>query len=426
MSPSGLQGFWGLAILSTVLSAPVGAQEWTRFRGPNGSGESETKGIPAQWKESDYHWKVSLPGVGHSSPVIWGDRIYLLSADPEDATRHVMSVAVADGKIVWHRKFRSTPHHLHKFSSYASCTPAVDETRVYVAWSAPEATLLKAFSHDGEELWSVDLGTWISQHGFGTSPMVYGDLVILSCSQEISKLPDTPDPQHSFVVGIDRSTGQIRWKTPRKVDTASYSVPCVYQPKQGPTQLVFCSTAEGMFSLEPETGREIWSLPVFDKRTVSSPLVVGDLLIGTTGSGGGGSYVAAIRPGEKPEVAYQIKTQAPYVPSPVCRGDLMFLWSDKGIVSCVQAATGEQIWQHRVGGNFFASPVRVADKLYNIDDEGVVVVLAADRMYKELGRNPLGDPSRSTPAVADGRMYLRTFSSLISLGGPAGTSTPRK
>lgn len=296
----------------------------------------------------------------------------------------------------------------------------MDEDRVYVAWSDPHATTLKAFSHQGDEIWTVDLGTWISQHGFGTSPIIYGELVILQSSQETSKLEGVPEPDHSFVVAVDRSSGSIRWKTPRKIDTASYSVPCIYQPENGPPEIVCCNTGEGIFSLDPETGAENWSSRVFTMCTVSSPILSSGLIFGTTGSGGGGSYVVALRPGKKPEVKYEFKQQAPYVPTPVCRDSMMYMISDKGIATCMETETGKLIWQERVGGNFSGSLVRVADKIYCMDDEGVVVVLAAEPKYRLIGKFPLGEGSRSTPAVADGRIYLRTYSHLVSLGGKKG------
>jgi outer membrane protein assembly factor BamB len=219
------------------------------------------------------------------------------------------------------------------------------------------------------------------------------------------------------VVAVDRESGEIVWRTPRTIDTASYSVPCIYQAPGGEPQLICCSTAEGIFSLDPKTGKQNWSIDVFTMRTVSSPVIAGGLIFGTTGAGAGGNYVVAVRPGAGPKVAYEIRTQAPYVPTPVACGELLFLWSDKGIVTCLDAASGNAYWQKRVGGNFSGSPVCVNDAIYCIDEEGVVVVLAAGKEYQELGRNALGEPSRSTPAVAGGRMYLRTYSHLISIGG---------
>jgi outer membrane protein assembly factor BamB len=399
-----------------VCMSPLSAQEWTRFRGPNGSGVSQAT-IPGKWDADDYNWKIDLPGVGHGSPVVWKDRIYLLSADPKSGTRYVLCINAADGKKVWTKEYTGVPHHLHALNSYASCTPAVDEDGVYVAWSDPDHTVMKAIGHDSHEKWSVDMGPWVSQHGFGTSPMIIDDLVIITKSQEDPKRPDGGKPGESFMLAVDRKTGDKKWQTKRVTDTTSYSVPAIRELPGGKKELISCSTGEGIFALDPQTGNQKWALPVFTMRTVSSPQLVGDLVIGTTGSGGGGNYVVAIKPGEKPEEVYRIKTQAPYVPTPVIKGDLMFLWFEGGIVTCVDVKTGEKHWQQRIGGKFWGSPVIAGDKVYNISDAGEVVVLAADKTFKEFGRMQLGEGTHSTPAVSGGRMYLRTYSKLFSLGG---------
>ena len=412
-------GMMMLVVGMTLCPVTGSAQEWTRFRGPNGTGESETTTIPATWGDSDYNWKVELPGTGISSPVLWGNRLFVLSADPKEAIRYVLCFDAETGKKLWSCDFESTPHHLHTMSSFASCTPAVDSKRVYVAWSTPASVTFMALSHAGEVVWKKDLGPWHSQHGFGTSPMLFEDLVILSNSQEAKdgpKLLETvPD---SYVMAFDRKTGEERWKTPRKTDNVAYSVPAIFQPKNAPPQLVCTSTGSGLYALDPRSGEEIWTSVVFDKRTVSSPLVQGDLIFGSTGSGGGGNYVAAVRSdGKQAELAYKIDTQAPYVPTVVARGDLLFLISDGGFGACVDLKTGKLHWRKRLGGNFQGSPVRAADKIYRVSTEGEVVVLAAETEFKELGRVSLGDGSRSTPAIARGRLYLRTFSHLMSIGG---------
>ena len=399
-----------------ILPAFVSAQEWTRFRGPNGTGESESEGIPGSWTAADINWKVALPGVGHSSPVLWGPKIFLLSADREKATRHLLCLSAVDGKTIWQRDYAGVPHHLHVRSSFASCTPTVDAERVYVAWSDPEKTALTAVNHDGTDAWTIDLGPWVSQHGFGTSPMLYGDLVIVSSYHEDPKKPGAGTPTLSFVVAVNKNTGKEVWRTERKIDSTSYSVPCVRKTSAG-DEIVSLSTGEGIFALDPKDGKEKWSSKVFTMRTVSSPLVIGDLVFGTTGSGGGGNYVVALKPGAEPETVYEVKKEAPYVPTPVARGELLFLWSDKGIVTCIEAASGKQVWQKRVTGNYSGSPVRVRDKIYCIDEAGTVVVIGAEREFKEYGRMPLDEESRSTPAVSGGRMYLRTISPLVSTGG---------
>jgi outer membrane protein assembly factor BamB len=410
-----------IALLIGLAASSLAAQEWTRFRGPNGTGESEAKGIPATWTDADYAWKAALPGIGHSSPVLWGEKLFLFSASPEDATRYVLCLNAATGKELWRRAFKSDPHHLHLRNSFASCTPAVDEGRVYVAWSTPKKTTFLALTHDGEPVWELDLGPFVSMHGFGTSPIVYKDMVILADMQlqsekELPKAVEATKPGEAFILAVDRKTGEQRWKTPKRNEVAAYSVPCIYKNAEGKDELISCASNHDIFSLDPLTGKQNWSIEVFSMRAVSSPIIAGGLIFGSTGSGGGGNYVVAVKPGPQPKVAYEVKTQAPYVPTAVAKGDLVFLWSDAGIATCIDAATGSVHWRERVGSNFSGSPIRVADKLYCIDEQGVVYVLAADKKYKLLGKNPLGEPSRATPTVAGGKLFLRTDSQLFAVG----------
>lgn len=394
-------------------------QEWTRFRGPNGAGASEAEGIPVSWTDADYAWRVALPGAGHSAPVLWGDKLFITSADETSATRHLLCLNAADGSVIWQRDFPSSIHPKHTLNSFASSTPTVDADRLYVAWSTPEHYVLRAFNHDGEDVWECDLGPFSGEHSSGTSPMLAGDLVILGAEMGESKSDNTG--VESFITGIDRTTGEIRWKTPRKTVFVAYSTPCLYEPQDGDPQLICLSRSHGIASLNPLSGVVNWELEVFDKRTVSSPVVAGDLLLGTCGSGGGGSYVVAMHapaPGGVPEIAYKVEENAPYVPTPVVYNDLLFLWSDKGIVSCCEVATGELLWRERVGGDYYGSPIRIRDQLYCMSEEGECLVLAASREPAILGRNPLGEGSHSTPSVAGGRLFLRTFSHLLCIEGP--------
>ena len=200
---------FALFVTLTLSTSFATAQEWTRFRGPNGTGISETS-FPAKWSADDYTWQTDLPGIGHSSPCIWGRKLFLLSADPETAERYVLCHDTTTGKNLWTRKFESQPHHLHVRSSYASCSPAVDADHVYAAWSDPNHTILMALDHAGETVWSQDLGPWVSQHGFGTSPMLYGDMVILANHQQgREKLPPGQAPGVSSMVAFNKNTGEL-------------------------------------------------------------------------------------------------------------------------------------------------------------------------------------------------------------------------
>jgi len=392
------------------------AQEWTRFRGPNGSGISDAASIPVQWTDKDYRWNVQLPGMGHSSPVVWGDRVFVSSAVEKDATQIVLCLRTSDGGQVWRRNFASATYQKNAAAAYASATPALDQERVYVVWATPKEYIVLALSQkDGSELWRRDLGPFVSQHGFGASPIVWKDLVIVANDQD----------KVSFITALDCKTGQTRWRAERRTAKASFSTPSLYQPEGGKSQLILSSWAHGLTSLDPETGRSIWELPVFhNNRIVGSPMIAAGLIFAAAGVGGNGKEMVAVQPGDpdrgmEAKVAYNVQGSLPYVPTPVARGKLLFLWHDNGVVACMDAPTGKRLWQQRVGGNFFGSPVRVGDRLYCTSRTGEMVVLAAADKYQLLARIPLGEASHATPAVADGVMYLRTVSHLMAIGGPS-------
>jgi len=392
---------------------PLAGQEWTRFRGPNGAGESDAATIPVTWNTKDYNWRVKLPGTGHSSPVVWGERIFVTSGIDEDATRVIRCLNTSDGGLVWKQSFPSGKHAQNSANCYASSTPVVDEDRVYMTWATPEAyTVVALDQHKGSQVWRRDLGPFAAEHGFGASPILFDEMLIVPNDQNGT----------SFVIALDRKTGEIRWKADRRAVRAAYSTPIIYQPAEGPPQLILTCTAHGVSSLDPRTGKPNWELPVFEKRVVGSPMIAAGLIIASCGEGGGGKRMVAVSPGDPAKgtpakVAYDFKDALPYVPIPVAYGKLVFLWSDQGMVTCADASTGKVYWRERVGGKFFGSPVRVADRLYCMSREGEMVVLAAADKYKLLGRINLEEPTHSTPAIAGGVMYLRTVSHLMSIGG---------
>jgi outer membrane protein assembly factor BamB len=404
-----------LGLLGLVLTPTLADESWTRFRGPNGSGLSSATTIPVRWTEKDYRWKVELPGVGHSSPVLWGDRLFVTSAEEKNSTRLLLCLRVEDGRRLWSQTFGGERHGKHADNSFATATPAVDERHVYVCWGNAREYLVVALDHEGKEVWRASLGSFKSGHGFGPSPIVHEDLLVV------------PNDQNgdSALVGLERATGVVRWKVPRK-SKAHYSTPCVYRPAGQPAELIFTSYEHGITAIDPKTGRVTWELDVFDKRhietAIGSPIVAGDLVLGMCGWLGVRQEVVAVRPAAGADRAkvtevYRINRSAPLCTTPLVQGDLLFLWSDEGLVTCADLTTGKVHWRERVPGSYYSSPICVGDRLYGVSRDGEVVVLAASRRFELLARNPLGEGSHSTPAVADGRMYLRTFSHLISLGG---------
>jgi outer membrane protein assembly factor BamB len=203
---------------------------------------------------------------------------------------------------------------------------------------------------------------------------------------------------------------------------AAFCTPCLYEPAGGHTQVIVTSRAHGITSVDPTNGKILWELDAFEMRTTGSPLVVADRIFATNGGGTAGKYLVAARPGVpeqgvRPEILYRIKEAVPYVPTPVARWPLVFLWTDRGVATCIDGPTGRVHWRERVGGDYLASPIRIGDRIYCTAKSGEMIVLAAAEKYKLLARFELGEPSNSTPAVAGGRMYLRTLSQVMCLGG---------
>ena len=417
-----LRASTSIAIVVAVFGLNSQAQEWTRFRGPDGTGISQAKTIPTKITEADINWKVELPGTGHSSPVLWGERIFLTSTGDKSGGISVLCLSAEDGRLLWRRDFPLTPFARHPYNSFAASTPAVDAQRVYVVWNEPQHYLLTALDHDGKTAWQRDFGPFVSQHGCGISPIVYKNKVILGNEQDDAKfVKDSPRSGESFVVAVEARTGKTLWQTPRRSAVVAYSTPCIYEPKNGKPALIFNSQGHGIYAVDPDTGKVLWEYEqAFDKRSVSSPMIAGDIILGSCGSGPGGNFVTAVKAGATgrvTELAYQVKKSAPYVPTGVVRGNLIWLWSDGGIVTCLDAPTGAIRYQERVDGNYFGSPVWVDGRLFCVSTTGDVVVLEASDNFKVLHRYPLHELCHSTPAVALGRMFVRTEKHLVSLGG---------
>lgn len=408
-------------IIALALTPLAWGQEWTRFRGPNGTGLSNAKGIPATWTEKDYQWKVELPAPGHSSPVIWGDKIFLSGAENATAERKIFALSVKDGKNLWTKSYPSVVHRKHGLNSFASPTAVVDADQVYFSWSKPEELTLLAVAHDGTEKWKRNLGPFVSQHSAGVSPILYENLVVLVNCQDKDNMGQMGQ---SSVVAVDRKTGDTVWQLPCESSLVPYSTPCFRKNAAGQDEMIVNGSSYGIKALNPKTGKVNWEIPqLIDKRSVSSPVITaGGLITITCGSGAGGNFLVAIHPKDATgplagTVAYKLDKVAPYVPTPIAKGDRLFLMSDKGVALCVNAKTGEEIWNERVGGTFYGSLVCIGDKLYCPTADGEIVVLSATDKFEELGRNPLGETMHSTPAVAGGRLYLRTVKHLISIGG---------
>jgi len=406
--------------MTIILASVSQGQEWTRFRGPNGQGISDARTIPVKWTEKDYNWKVNLPGGGHSSPVLWGEKLFVTSGDQQTGNSLLLALNASDGTVLWQKEYAISKYRPNKLNSFATATPAVDAEHVYVLLTNPEQTILAALNHDGTEIWKRTFEGVLCQHGAGTSPIVYDDMVIFTHEHENK----SSRVARSVWFAVNRKTGETRWTLDRETGPkTSYSTPCVYTPAGGRPQLIFNSYSHGMTSIDPGTGKVIWEVAsAFPARVVSSPVIADDLLIGSCGNGGSGKRLIAVRPGSSdgsipPTEAYSIdKGYRPYVPTSIAKEGLLFTYHDRGYVSCRNSDTGRLLWEEKPAGRFFSSPVWVDGNLYCITMDGDVVVIKAAETYELLAINPLGETSHAAPAIAGGRMYLRTYSQLFSIG----------
>ena len=407
-----------LVLLLVVTAASVTqADQWPRFRGPNGEGKSDLQGVPTNWSMNDYEWVLDLQGIGHSSPAIWNEFLFVTQGETDPQTgavngsRSLICLDALTGERKWSDTIELSANHLHKKNSYGSGTPATDGERVYVVFADEQHYLVNAYTMGGELVWSEDIGTFTSQHGQGVSPMLYNGLVIVP--------NDQMGP--SSILALNAETGKTEWKTERVHRKTSYSTPMVLNVN-GQDQLICLSGATGLSGIDPQNGRMIWKSGELPLRTVASPMYGNGLLMASCGQGGRGKFMVFVDPTGRGEVGTtHVKAERiqnlPYVPTPIIDGNYAYLWNDDGVVCCIDLSgdVTQNVWRERIGGNFSGSPVMINGKLYCISEEGEIAVVDASPNFHEYGKNPLGDVSYATPAVANGRVYFKGFGTLACL-----------
>jgi outer membrane protein assembly factor BamB len=394
----------------------VSASDWPRFRGPNGAGISSDKDIPVKWTQSNFLWKTPIPGLGNSSPIVWGKHIFLQSADASGKERYLICLSADDGKILWTKPVPSSRASLHPRNTWASSTPATDGERVYALFWDGSAIALYAYDFQGNQIWKKDLGHFTSQHGVGASPIVYEGKVYLVNDQ---------DGAAAFLA-FDAKTGKKLWEAPRPAFRACYSTPFILDRSgQGP-EIIVVSTA-GITGYNPQTGQENWNWTWhFDGmalRTVASPIFSQGLIFANSGDGKGDRHTVAVRPGEHGEagasnLAWENKRILPYVPCMLAWNDLLFAVSDKGFAICDQAQSGKEVWNEHLTNGFTASPVLIDGKVYAASEDGEVFVFPAAGTFKLLAKNTLGERVMASPAVADNRLFIRGQEHLFCIGQP--------
>ena len=382
------------------------SSDWPQFRGPTGQGHSDEKNLPVTWSEtSNIRWKVAVPGRGWSSPVVHGDRIWLTTATEEGKSLRALAFDRNSGAMVQNVEvFRLKSAKLtNSKNSLASPTPILDEDRVYVHFGAFGTACL---TQSGEIVWKTRLEYDNGQHGTGGSPVLYDDLLIVSC--------DGNDVQ--FVVALDKLTGKVKWKKPREGYQA-YTTPLIVSLPGG-DQLISPGAFRAV-AYEPRTGKELWQVRYGEGFSNVPTPVYGDGLVFICTGFQQPSLLAVRLDGRgdvtKSKVAWKLDRGAPLTPSPLLVGDELYFVSDNGIATCVDAKTGKEYWRARVGGNHSASPIYADGRIYFLGEEGESVVIAPGTTLKHLATNQIEGPTLASMAVAGGSIFIRSATHLYRI-----------
>ena len=433
--------------LSIISLSPIStsAQNWPSFRGPNASGVAESTKPPITWdvaKEQNVIWKTNIPGLSHSSPIVWGNQIFVITAISSDAkssfkakdrgiglaqddvkhTWHIYSINRQTGRVNWERKaYEGVPRaKRHVKATQANSTPVTDGRYVCALFGSEG---LACYDTNGKLLWKQDLGVlnpglWDdkdSSWGHSSSPIIYRDLVIVQADGH----------KQSFIAAFNLRDGKQAWRVERN-EITSWATPTIYVGKNR-TELI-ANGGRYIRGYDPLTGKELWRFSDNDTQVkMQAPIVAHDLIY-ITGGYPPGRTMYAFRPGAVGDIslkagetkndfiAWSSANGSPYTPTPLLYGDLFYVLSDNGVMSAYEARTGERIYQQRVPSSFSASPVAADGRLYLASEDGDVFVVKAGRQYELLAKNSMGQPLMATPAISQGMLIVRGENTIYALG----------
>ena len=403
------------------------AENWPGWRGPSGDGISAEKNLPTRWsKTENIAWRKPIAGEGHSSPIVWGNRVFLTTSLTEKNERRLLCLSRLDGRTVWERVvLKSAPETIHRLNSRASGTPATDGKYVYATFLlakgemviapnvgaermiTPGRIMVAAYDFAGNEKWKTDVGDFVSAHGFNSCPVLFEDVVIINGDHD----------GDAYIVALDRKTGKERWRTPRENKTRSY-VPPIIRKIGDRTQMIL-SGSISVASYDPRTGKRHWILDGPTEQFVASMVYNGEHVFVTGGYPE--RHILAIDPKgtgnvTKTHVVWRTNRGAAYVPSPILSGDYLLVVGDNGIANCFDAKSGESLWQERLGRGQSASPVVADGIVYFFSNRGEATVVRPGDKFEVVARNSLDEPISSSPAISQGQIFVRTHVALYCIG----------
>ncbi len=386
------------------------AENWPGWRGPRGDGTSPDRNAPTEWDPATALWKTELPGAGHASPIVWGDRIFTVTALPATQERVLLCLDRDTGHLLWQQTIVRGPlQKIHKQNSYASGTPATDGQRVYATFRVGDDIVVAAHAFDtGKQLWLIRAGTHKGEWGFSNEPVLYKDKVIV----------DGDGKDDSFLIALRRDNGETLWRISRYNKGISYSAPLIRE-MAGRIQMIQCGD-RCVTSFDPDTGQQIWRVEGPSQEFVSTPVYSEKAGLVFVSSSWPKQVLLAIRPDgtgdvTNTHVVWRDTKGAPYVPSMMVAGDYLLSISNSGVAVCHEAATGKIFWQEELGKHH-ASPVLLKGLVFFINDDGQVNVIKPGPEFDRVARYELGESCYASPAISDGQVFLRGFKHLFCLG----------
>ncbi len=409
-----------ILVISLVMASAGWAEDWPCFRGPGRQGVSQEKDIPTQWSAtSNLRWKTPIPGEGWSSPIVFGNRIFVTTATDGGKSLHLIRLDRKEGGVIWDREVtRQEPKYKQRPNSYATSTPVTDGQRVYMI--ACDGRILAA-DMDGTVVWTNGDFDYYSQHGLAVSPVLYEDLVIVVFDWS------SPGPEKkvgweipwdkAVILALDKDTGTVRWKGSRGSSQIAHATPQI-ATVDGRDQLV-SSAGSVVQGFDLKTGERLWTVSSPGEGVVPS-VVVGDGMA-FTASGFRQETILAVRLGGRGDitqthVAWRVTEGVPHVPSMLYVSPRLYSVSDEGIVNCIEGTTGKILWRERLGGKFSVSPVYADGKVYFLSEKGKATVIEEGPQFKALAENELGETCCASPAISQGNLFIRTEKTLYCIG----------
>jgi len=406
-------GFW-LALY--LWCSSVVAENWVRFRGPNGQGVSSEKNLPVTWSNSDnVAWKTKIPGDGWSSPIVYGDSVFLTATTEEGAACHVICVNRVDGKIVWNKEVhRQRIGPKRKENSYASPTPVTDGKRVYAVFSDGTAV---AVDFAGERVWKNSDVKFNSLHGLGSSPILADGQLIMPYdgnSREDQKIGWKVPWENAVVLSIDTETGKTRWKGQRGMSRVGHVTPILIENGDQ----VISASGDRVQGFDTKTGERIWSIYSQGEGVTPSPVIAEGMIF--TSSGFEDPTIRAIQMGGKGDITethieWEQKKGVPVLASLLYVKPHLYTITRDNILHCIEAASGDVVWIQRLKGVHSASPVFADGKIYITSEDGVTIVIKPGDKYDEVARNDLEERCLASMAVSQGCFFIRSEKHLFCI-----------